>query len=164
MLQEIAQSLPHASPIEQKIAKPPLIAKRILAVAHLIVTGECTTIKAAAERIGLAYDYVRQELKKPAVRVFIERTARETIANGLMRASAKAVELIDASSEHVAADMTKHVLAIGGIKPANSPQVSVNIDIKAGYVIDLSEPGRTYPSDMSRPNVNEIKDITPDAE
>jgi hypothetical protein len=33
-------------------------------------------------------------------------------------------------------------LGISGIAPANKPQVNVNIDLKAGYVIDLSEPGQ----------------------
>jgi hypothetical protein len=47
--------------------------------------------------------------------------------------------LIDAGSEHVSADVSKHTLAIAGIKPAADAQVSVNIDIKAGYVIDLTD-------------------------
>lgn len=33
------------------------------------------------------------------------------------------------------------MLAIAGIKPATDPQLNVNIELKAGYVIDLSEPG-----------------------
>jgi len=71
--------------------------------------------------------------------VFIERAARETIANGTMRASARLVELLDAGSEHVSLDASKHMLAIAGIKPAADAQVSVNIDIKVGYVIDLTD-------------------------
>jgi len=70
--------------------------------------------------------------------VFIAQRARQNISLGIIRASARMVELIDAGSEHVSADMSKHVAAIGGIKPAQDAQVSVNIDIKAGYVIDLS--------------------------
>jgi hypothetical protein len=121
-----------------KRARTPRISPAIRSVAKLVTSGECQTIKAASERVGLAYDYVRQELKKPAVRVFCEELARQTIANGLMRGSARLVGLMDASSEHVSLDATKHVLGIAGIKPANDAQVSVNIDIKAGYVIDLT--------------------------
>ncbi len=69
----------------------------------------------------------------------MERRARETIAAGMMRASARLNQLVDAESEHVSFDATKHVLALAGIKPAADAQVSVNIDIKAGYVIDLSD-------------------------
>jgi hypothetical protein len=48
------------------------------------------------------------------------------------------VELVDASSEHVSLDAAKHVLAIQGIKPTADQAVSVSIDLKAGFVIDLS--------------------------
>ena len=54
------------------------------------------------------------------------------------------VELIDAGSEHVSADVSKHMLAIAGIKPAAEPTTLVNVNIRAGYVIDLSDdPPRT---------------------
>jgi hypothetical protein len=71
--------------------------------------------------------------------VFIARRARETVANGLLRAANRMNSLVHASSEHVSLDASKHVLAIGGIKPSADAQVSVNIDIKAGYVIDLTD-------------------------
>jgi len=132
-------------------AKPARIAPRIRQVVDLLVTGECSTQKAASERVGLHPDYVCRELKKPQVRVLIERRARETIANGMMRASARLVELLDASSEHVSLDASKHMLAISGIKPRADAQVSVNIDIKAGYVIDLTdEPKRPPMIDVTR--------------
>jgi hypothetical protein len=121
------------------------IPKRIRQVVELLVTGECTTQKAASERVGLHPDYVCRSLKAPQVRVFIERRARETIAAGMMRASARLNELVDATSEHVSFDATKHVLALAGIKPVADAQVSVNIELKAGYVIDISETERPAP-------------------
>jgi hypothetical protein len=121
------------------------IPKRIAEVVHLLVTGECKTIKAAAERTNMHPNYVSGALKKPEIRVFIERAARETIANGTMRASARLVELLDAGSEHVSLDASKHMLAIAGIKPTADAQVSVNIDIKAGYVIDLTDAPKPGP-------------------
>jgi hypothetical protein len=33
------------------------------------------------------------------------------------------------------------LLGVAGIRPASDANVSVNIDVKAGFVIDLSEPG-----------------------
>jgi hypothetical protein len=124
---------------DTKPAKEPRISKRIRQVVELLVSGACKTQKAAADRLDLHPDYVCRELKKPQVRVFIERCARETIANGTMRASARLVELLDAASEHVSLDASKHMLGIAGIKPSADTQVSVNIDIKAGYVIDLTD-------------------------
>ena len=117
------------------------IPKRLRQVIELLVTGECATQKAAADRCGMHPSHVSRSLKEPHVRVFIERRARETIAAGLMRASARLNELVDADSEHVSFDASKHLLALAGIKPTADAQVSVNVEIKAGYVIDLSEPG-----------------------
>lgn len=128
-----------AEPID---VKPKRISKRLQEAIRLMTTPECKTQKAAAEKLGMSPTYLCEALKKPEVRVFIERTARETIANGILRASARLIELIDAGSEHVSADVSKHTLAIGGVKPSNGAQVSVNIDVRAGFVIDLTEEPR----------------------
>src|SRR6266404_4958559 len=132
LLPTMNQPVPVPNTNEQVPAKPKRIAPRIRQVVDLLVSGECKTQKAAARRVGLHPDYVSRELKKPHVRVFIDRATLQTIASGKMRASARLVQLIDATSEHVSADVSKHMLAIAGIKPANDAQLSVNIDIKAG--------------------------------
>jgi hypothetical protein len=139
-------------------AKPPRerrVPPRIAEVVRLLLTGECKTQKAAAERVGMNVTYLSEALKKPHVRVFIERRTRETIANGTLRASARLVELLDAESEHVSLDATKHMLAIEGIKPAAEPTTNVNLNVRAGYVIMLDDdppkkaidvtPPRRYP-------------------
>jgi hypothetical protein len=120
------------------------VSKRVAEVVRLLLTGECKTQKAAAERVGMNETYLSEALRKPHVQVFIARRIRETIGNGTMRASARLMELIDAASEHVSADVSKHMLAIAGIKPAAEPTTLVNVNIRAGYVIDLSDdPPRT---------------------
>ena len=131
-----------AANIDQIAAKPerqPRIPPKISQIVDWLVTGACKNQQAACDRAKLDPSYVSRELRKVHVRVFMERRARETIANGTMRASARVIELLDASSDHVSFEASKHVLAIAGIKPAADAQVSVNIDIKAGYVIDLTD-------------------------
>jgi hypothetical protein len=126
-------------------------SRRIVEAVRLLLTGTCKTQKAAAERVGMNEGYLSEALRKPHVQVFIARRIRETISNGTMRASARLVDLIDARSEHVSADVSKHMLAIAGIKPAATPTTNVNLNVTCGYVIDLSpEPG-------------EIIDVTPNA-
>lgn len=120
--------------------KPKRIPPKISQIVDWLVTGACKNQQAACERAKLDPSYVSRELRKVHVRVFAERRARETIANGTLRASARVLELLDAGSEHVSFEASKHVLAIAGIKPTADAQVSVNIDIKAGFVIDLTEP------------------------
>jgi len=122
--------------------KPKRIPPKISQIVDWLVTGACKNQQAACERANLDPSYVSRELRKVHVRVFAERRARETIANGTLRASARVLELLDAGSEHVSFEASKHVLAIAGIKPTADAQVSVNIDIKAGYVIDLTDQPR----------------------
>jgi molybdenum-dependent DNA-binding transcriptional regulator ModE len=114
------------------------ISKRVAEVVRLIVVGECKTVKAAAERAGMNYTHVCETLKKPHVRVFIDRRVRETIANGTMRATARLIELMDSASDHVSLDAVKHELALNGHQPPSGPAANVNISVmQAGYVIDL---------------------------
>lgn len=114
------------------------ISKRLAEVVRLLLTGECKTQKAAAERVGMSAVYLTEAFKKPHVQVFIERRTRETIANGTLRASARLVELLDAASEHVSLDAAKHTLALNGHQPPSGPAANVNISVmQAGYVLDL---------------------------
>jgi len=127
---------------DDKPIKERRIPKRISEAVRLLVTGECATQKAAAERAGITPGHLCEVLKKPHVQVFIARSVRQTIASGAMRASARLNQLVDAVSEHVSLDASKHILAIEGIKPAHDAQLSVNVDIKAGFVIDITDPAR----------------------
>jgi hypothetical protein len=127
------------TPTDTKPVRERRVSKRIAEVVRLLLTGEVKTQKAAAERVGMNAGYLSEALKKPHVRVFIERRTRETIADGSLRASARLVELLDASSEHVSLDASKHMLALNGHKPTADPTTLVNISIKAGYVIDLTD-------------------------
>jgi hypothetical protein len=113
---------------------PPKIAKAV----RMLLSGECKTQKAAAERVGMNASYLCDVLTRPKIQAFIARETRRNITQGTMRASARLVELVDASSEHVSLDAAKHVLAIEGIKPPEQGQVSVNVGVSVGYVIDLS--------------------------
>jgi hypothetical protein len=55
------------------------------------------------------------------------------------RAGATKVELLDSASELVRDRASTFVLGLAGIQPANQPSVNLNIDVKAGYVIDLTD-------------------------
>ena len=117
------------------------LSKPIREAINLIATGAVKTQRAAAERVGLSEVHLSRMLNRSDIRVFLAQEMRRTIATAGIRASHRIAELIDASSEHVSLDAAKHVLGIEGIKPAADAQVSVAIDVKAGFVIDLREPG-----------------------
>jgi hypothetical protein len=67
------------------------------------------------------------------------REARKTIASATMRASRRLVELIDAESEHVAAKVSERLLTSEGILKSDQGSIAVNVDVRAGFVIDLTE-------------------------
>jgi hypothetical protein len=120
------------------------ISKRMQqALSYLATKG--VNQREAAKLAGISEYHLSRELKKPQIQVFIAQRARQNIQLGVLRASHRINELVDAGSEHVSLDASKHILAIEGIKPTSDAQVSVNIDIKAGYVIDLSDEPKRPP-------------------
>lgn len=130
--------------------KEPRISKRMRQAINLLTTKGMTQ-RDAADKAGLSETHLSRHLKKPQIQVFIARKMRETIAVAGLRASRRYVELIDASSEHVAAQVSERILTSEGtLRSGNAAQVSVNIDIKAGYVIDLTD-GAPQP----------MRDVTP---
>lgn len=131
---------PDASTVPEP-AKRERIPPRIAKAVRLLLSGECKTQKAAAERAGLNATYLCEALSKPKIQVFIARETRRTITNGTMRAGARLIELVDAASEHVSLDASKHILAIDGIKPVETgTNISIINNVAPGYVIDMRDP------------------------
>jgi tyrosine-protein phosphatase YwqE len=153
-MSDIALAEPQArqiAPIAAKPAKKERISKRLAQAIDLLAKGRAITQKAAAEAVGMNAEHLSRSLKKEHVRVFLAQRMRSTIALGALRASERVIELVDADSEHVSLDAARHVLAIEGIKPAETSQVSVNVNVSPGYVIDLSngpERGSDKPSSL----------------
>lgn len=123
------------APVPDKL-KP--VPRKVRHALDLMLRGECKDIKAAAAQANLSREHLSRSLRMPHVQAFIARKSRETIAQHTIRASARIGELMDASSEHVSLDASKHVLAIEGIRPPDQAQGYVNVNVSVGYVIDLS--------------------------
>jgi hypothetical protein len=137
----IAIAEPTAAVPAPQSARRERIPARVRDACALLASGECKTVKAAAERVRLSRTHLSRMLGRPHVQMFIEREARRNIAVGTLRASHRVLELVDASSEHVSLDAAKHVLGIANIRPPeNGGQVNVNVGVSVGYVLDLREP------------------------
>lgn len=144
------------APAAPQAIKHRRIPKKIRQAIDLLQTGECTTQKAAAERVKLSPEHLSRTLRMPHVLAHIENRTRIALAQSQGQASATLLRLLNAESEHVQKDVAVHLLAIAGHKPQNSPQVSVNIELKAGYVIDLSEqPKLVTDTQLTQPTVIE---------
>lgn len=126
-----------------KPVKTKPISKRVIHAVQLLVTGECKTIKAAAEQANLSREGLSKALSKVHVASYLEQQTRVALSRSQAPAAATLIRLAtDAASEHVQKDAAIHLLNIAGHKPRQDAQVSVNVQVKAGFVIDLSEPDK----------------------
>ncbi len=123
--------------VDGRNGKPRKVSRRVAEAVRLILSGEVTTIKASAIRVGLHPNYLSGYLAGPVGREYLARERAKTITEGSLRGARRVVELIDANSEHVSLDASRLALAIEGVKPADDARVSVSVDVRAGYVIDI---------------------------
>jgi hypothetical protein len=139
-----AIALPHndlpAPPPTKRVRINPALRKAL----QLLATGECKTQRAAAARSGMSEFQLSRRLAEPQIQALIARESRKTIASAQLRASYRMVELIDAKSEHVAAQVSERILTSEGILKSDQHAIAVNVDVKAGFILDLrEEPHRT---------------------
>lgn len=118
--------------------KAPRISKRLKQAIDLLLSGTCRTQKAACERIGFDAAHLSRSLRLPHVQAFIARETRSTLASAQAPAAATLIGLLDAKSENVQAAVAERLLAIAGHVPDNTTRVAVSVDVRAGYVIDLT--------------------------
>jgi hypothetical protein len=141
-------SLIEANPAETdpKPAKPARVPKRIAQFVELLISGECRTQKAACDKLKLDPSYASKQLRKVHVATYLEQQTRVALARSQAPAAATLFRLLDqAASEHVQKDVAIHLLNIAGHKPKADAQLSVNIELKAGYVLDLRDEPRQPP-------------------
>jgi hypothetical protein len=122
------------------------IPKRVREAITLIIEGRVKSIAAAARKVKLSREYLSRTLGEPHVTAHLRDRAARAVAVSSAHAAARVTELITRSrSEHVAFEASKFSLGVAGIRPQPEAQLNVNIDVKAGFVIDLS--GRSAPGE-----------------
>jgi hypothetical protein len=118
---------------------PRRISAKVRAAVRAMVEGECKTLKEAAEKAGLARESLSRALSTPHVAEHLRLQTVRRLGIAAARAGHTKVELLDSDSEIVRDRASSFVLGLAGIAPASTPSVSLNIEVKAGYVIDLSD-------------------------
>jgi hypothetical protein len=127
---------------------PKRISKKVRAAIDLMVAGDCKKIIEAAAKVGLARESLSRALSTPHVAEHLRQKVLRHLAIAAARAGAVKGELLDSDSEIARDRASSFVLGLAGIAPASTPSISLNLEIKAGYVIDLSDeprPVRTIP-------------------
>ncbi|MBP1092978.1 hypothetical protein [Bradyrhizobium diazoefficiens] len=131
--------------------KPKPISKKVRTAIDAMVRGDVKTITAAAEEVGITREHLSRELSKPHISEFMHQKVLRHLAVAKMRAGAVKAELLDSDNAMVQDRSSTFILGLAGIQPSQQPSVNVNIDVRAGYVIDLSEPGDERPMKVVSP-------------
>jgi hypothetical protein len=127
-------------PETKKPRKPRKPSPKLQEVIRLLETGECRTQRAAAARANLTERYVSEALRHPEIGVWLTQKRLANIQTAALRASAKVGALVDAVSEHVAAETSLKVLALAGHTPVERSHVRLDANIAVGYIIALDRP------------------------
>jgi hypothetical protein len=143
---------------------PKRISKKVRAAIDLMVNGECKRVCDAAEKVGLARESLSRALSTPHVAAHLIMKTQRYLAMAAARAGATKVELLDSVSEIARDRASSFVLGLAGIQPAGTPSVSLNLEIKAGYVIDLSDDPRAPPMRIVSPMTMPTLEHDADAE
>ena len=125
---------------DAKPARERRVSPRVRHAIDLLLTGQCRLKKDAAAKAKLTPERLSRALKESHVVEYLTAQTRVLLAQSQAPAAATMLRLLDqAKSEHVMKDVAIHLLGINGHKPAAEPAALVNINIRAGYVIDLSD-------------------------
>jgi hypothetical protein len=101
--------------------------------------GKQKNLTEAARLVGVSREYCSRFLsKRPDAVAYMQQRAARILGVASTVAAARMAALIHAESEHVSFRASEHVLGVAGIAPANQPQVNVNVELKAGWDIDLA--------------------------
>src|SRR5205823_3288589 len=126
------------------------ISKRVRRAIDLMVSGDCKKICDAAAKVGLARESLSRALSTPHVAEHLRQKVIRHLAIAAARAGYDKGELLDSDNAIARDRASSFILGLAGIQPATNPTISLNLDIRAGYVIDLSDdppPMRTIPHD-----------------
>jgi hypothetical protein len=126
---------PPAEPVDKQLR----ITAKVRRAIDLMATGQCRQITEAAEKVGLARESLGRALAKPHIVEHMRQRAIRTIAQAAARAAEVKGELLDCGDSMARDRASTFVLGTAGIGPATAPALSLNIEIRAGYVIDLSD-------------------------
>jgi phage terminase small subunit len=116
------------------------ISKKVRTAIGYMVNGECKKITEAATKAGLARETLSRALSQPHVAEHMRQRVVRHLAIQAARAGAVKGELLDCDNEMVRDRASTFILGLADIAPASAPALSVNLNIRAGYVLDLRDP------------------------
>jgi hypothetical protein len=114
------------------------ISKKVRAAIDAMVSGNCKTVGEAAEKGGMARESLSRALSTPHVAQHLREKVLRHLAIAAARAGYVKGALLDSDNEMVRDRSSSFILGLAGIQPPTSPTVSLNLEVRAGYCIDIS--------------------------
>jgi len=93
------------------------ISKKVCTGIDAMVSGQCKTIKEAAEKAGLSREHFTRELSKPHIAEHLRQKVSRHLAIMAARAGFVKGELMDSANEMVRDRASSFVLGLAGIAP-----------------------------------------------
>lgn len=131
-----------AGPAAEPVDKQRRISAKVRRACDLLASGKAKTQLEPGEQVGLSRETISRNLAKPHVAEYIRQRAVRTIAMAAARAAEVKAELLDCADNMVRDRSSTFVLATAGIGPDTSSSINFNVEIKAGYVLDLRDDPR----------------------
>jgi hypothetical protein len=99
-------------------------------------------IQDAAKKVGLSREHLGRELRKPHVQYFMVERIKHILAMAIPHAAQTKIDLLDSDNAVARDKASSWLLDRAGLGPATGPSVAVNIEMRAGWIVDLTpEPG-----------------------
>ena len=137
----IAEPTPRPTAPPKKARRIP---RKVIEATEVLLDGRAKNLTQAAKLVGCSREYLSRVLsQRPDCVQYMREKAARVLGVAVPVAAARMANLIHAESEHVSYRASEHVLGVAGLKPAaDNVSVNIGVEIRAGYVIDLSEDGR----------------------
>jgi hypothetical protein len=119
------------------IGPPRRISKKVSTAIDLMIGGKAKNITEAALQVGIARETLSRNLSRPDVADLMRQRIIKSMAIAAGRASAVKVDLMESDNAIVRERASTFVLGMIGVAPQQNPAVNINLDIRAGYVLDL---------------------------
>ena len=117
------------------------ISAKVRAAIDAMVSGQCKKICDAAAKVGLARESLSRALSTPHVAEHLRQKVLRHLAIAAARAGYVKGDLLDSDNDIARDRASSFILGLAGIQPATGPSLNVSLEVKAGYVIDLSGNG-----------------------
>lgn len=121
-------------------------------------SGAAKDQRSAAKRCKVSESQLSRVLNRSEIQAWLSQRRQQNLAVATLRASRKAIDLVDHNSGHVAFRMTEALLQTSGdLKSADGPRISINnthmvggMVVASGYAVDLRSPAEIEAGQMGQ--------------